>query len=146
ARAPPRQALRPQPRALRPRAQALRRQPRAPPPDPRSPPRSPPPTPAWPESPRSALRSSRSRSSRCPCLLCLAFIHDRQDPRDLALCELETRRVLQRARHRLEAEVEQLPPPLREPIPELVVRQVPQFRCARQKSSSSLFTTFDFTE
>src|SRR5207253_10416776 len=80
------------------------------------------------------------------CFLCLAFVHDRQDARDLALRNLQARRVLERTGDRLEAQVEQLVPPLREPVLELVVGQLPQFRCARQKSSSSLFTTFDFTE
>ena len=45
--------------------------------------------------------------------------------RDLALGELQPRRVLERAGDRLEAQVEQLPPPLREPIAQLVVAQIP---------------------
>ena len=46
---------------------------------------------------------------------CFAFVSNGQDPRDLALRELEARRVLERAGRRLEAQVEQLLPPLREP-------------------------------
>ena len=44
--------------------------------------------------------------------------------RDLALRELQPRGVLERARRRLEAQVEQLLPRVGEPVLELVVGQV----------------------
>src|SRR5207253_8346972 len=54
--------------------------------------------------------------------------------------------VLVSASGRLEEEVEQLLPPLREPVIELVVGERPKLRCPGQNSSSSLFTTFVLTE
>ena len=82
---------------------------------------------------RSSLRVSLSRLflsaislslSVLPCGLGFALGLDGQDPRDLALRQLQARAVLERAGHRLEAEVEELLPAFGQPVVELVVRQI----------------------
>src|SRR3954470_3064803 len=69
-------------------------------------------------------------------LLCrgLALVDDRQDPRDLTLCHLQARVVLECARDRLEAQVEKLLPPFREPVIQLVVGQITKFARPSQRA------------
>ena len=65
-------------------------------------------------------------SAPSACLGGTSVVLHGQDPRDLALRELEARRVLERTGRRLEAEVEQLLPRVGEPVSQLVVVQVAQ--------------------
>src|SRR5206468_1219449 len=94
---PPRQRRRRQPQARPPR-RSPRQQPRA-----RQRPLRQPPRPLRPS-------SSFPPSLALDLLPRIAFLLNRQDARDLALGELQPRRVLERPRRRLEAEVEQLLP------------------------------------
>src|SRR5262249_29409587 len=77
-------------------------------------------------------------------LFCLTLGHDREDAGDLALGELEARRVLERAGHGLEPQVEQLLAALREAVLQVVVRQLSQFPCPSQRAqplSSQLWSS-----
>src|SRR5581483_11104767 len=69
-------------------------------------------------------------------LLCrgLALGLDGQDPRDLALRQLQARRVLERTRDRLEAQVEELLAPLGEAVLQLVVGQIAKFARPSQRA------------
>src|SRR5207248_2504247 len=81
--------------------------------------------------------SCRSWSRLQPSLslvLCGAFVLHGQDPGDLALRQLEAGTVLERPRHGLEAQVEQLLPALRQPVVELVVGQVAEFARPSQRA------------
>ena len=77
----------------------------------RWPPRS---QPAQPESPRPSQSFRVSSLMRALSQLSRSLTH-RQNPRDLALRQLQPRAVLERAGHRLEAQVEELLTPLVEP-------------------------------
>src|SRR5439155_5619751 len=55
-----------------------------------------------------------------------ALVAHGEDPRDLALGELQARAVLERAGRRLETQVEQLLPPVVQRVLELLVCHVPQ--------------------
>src|SRR5439155_19865514 len=57
-----------------------------------------------------------------------------QDPRDLALRQLQARRVLERAGDRLEAQVEELLPPLGQAVVQLVVGQLAEFTRPSQRA------------
>src|SRR5207248_2735930 len=74
----------------------------------------------------SSSSSSRQPFSGGPLNRALTLVLDRQNPCDLALCQPQARRVLERTGRGLEAQVEELLPRLRESLLQLVVGQVAQ--------------------